>query len=87
MSIASTRAQPVGLLAAANEAGVWYGTAEQGMGLRGWLVLAGVVTAVAGLCWLANWAVNRRVSGVEAASRHRGSIDRLVDGILQTFRQ
>lgn len=75
------------LLAAANEGGVWYGTPQDEVGLAGWLTVALVATTIAVLCWLANWAVKRSVSGEEASSRNRDQVRRLVDGMLQTWRQ
>ncbi len=75
------------LLAAANEAGVWYGTPQDEVGVAGWLTILLVVGVIVGLCWLANWAVRRSVSGEEAASGNRDQVLRLVDGMLQTWRQ
>lgn len=57
------------------------------MGLSGWLVVLAVVAVVGGLCALGGWAVRRAASGEEARSTNRAGINRLVDGILQTFRQ
>ncbi len=74
-------------LAASNAGGVWYGTADDEFGLAGWLVVLLVVTTIAGLCWLAGWAVKRSVSGEEATSRNRDQVARLLDGMLQTWRQ
>lgn len=74
------------VLAASNAGGVWFGTAHEGTGLSGWLTLLAVVVVIGGLCWLGDWAVRRRSSGVEARSSTKDTVDRLVGGVLQTYR-
>lgn len=75
------------ILAQVNEGGVWVATPTEGLGVSGWLVLGAVVATIAGLCWLANWAVRRSLSGEEASLATRDHVRRLTDGILQTYRQ
>ena len=74
------------LVGASNAGGVWFGTGSDGIGIAGWLTVLAVVVVIGGLCWLGDWAVRRSVSGEEARPTNEGTIERLVDGILQTYR-
>lgn len=74
------------LMSASNAGGVWFGDASPSVDLTGWLTFLAFVAAIGGLCWLGNWAVKRSYSGEEARSTNRGTVQRLVDGIIQTYR-